>query len=170
MNKRAENVLEEVFRSLDDVLGDTDPNIPEDSSDDELRDAEPLVWCCQQIRKLIDDYGIVDMRELARWQDQIRALVIEMSGASPNDIDGSGCDSGDPLDLTLSEISQGFAHVDDKRPYWMWQAMIEHISAVAKGCERGAPRCADSGDCITEWCVPCAAQAYMQACKQHDSN
>lgn len=44
-------------------------------------------------------------KELRRWQDAIRDLLLEhVPGA---DIDGGGGDSGDPLDFTLAEISQG---------------------------------------------------------------
>lgn len=52
--------------------------------------------------------------EFRRWQDEIRRVVIEESGAGPSRIDGHACDSGDPLDLTLAEIRQGFRHVGDK--------------------------------------------------------
>jgi len=52
-------------------------------------------------------------KELGRWQGAIYRLIKEETGADV-EIDGSGCDSGDPLDLTLAEISQGFAYLDDK--------------------------------------------------------
>jgi len=52
-------------------------------------------------------------QELARWQEAIRELLIETSGAPDHLIDGSGCDSGDPLDLTLTEIRQAFAFQRD---------------------------------------------------------
>ena len=51
--------------------------------------------------------------ELRRWQDAIRNEVIKQSGAPDCDIDGGGCESGDPLDLTLTEIRQGFRHVKE---------------------------------------------------------
>lgn len=53
-------------------------------------------------------------QELRRWQDEIRDAVIRHSGAPDSRIDGAGCDSGDPLDLSLAEISQGFAWIADK--------------------------------------------------------
>ena len=49
----------------------------------------------------------------ARWQKAIYDKVRELSGT--DNIDGAGCDSGDPLDFTLSEISQGFVHVINER-------------------------------------------------------
>lgn len=57
----------------------------------------------------------MDDDEMTRWQDEIRRVVIECSGAPDCDIDGGGDDSGDPLDLTLNEIRQGFRHVLEKR-------------------------------------------------------
>jgi hypothetical protein len=47
-----------------------------------------------------------------REQDAIRDLVFKLSGYE--DVDGSACDSGDPLDLTLTEISQGFTFIDNR--------------------------------------------------------
>lgn len=50
--------------------------------------------------------------ETRRWQDAIRDKILaELPDAH---IDGAGCDSGDPLDLTLAEVGQGLAHVIDK--------------------------------------------------------
>lgn len=50
--------------------------------------------------------------ELRRWQDKIRDVVINRSGAPDYKIDGGGCDSGDPLDFTIAEIGQGFNYTD----------------------------------------------------------
>lgn len=47
-------------------------------------------------------------------QNRIRDLVIKKSGAGDGVIDGSGCDSGDPVDLTLAEIAQGFNYLLDE--------------------------------------------------------
>jgi hypothetical protein len=51
--------------------------------------------------------------ELGRWQDAIRDVVIDESGAPDGTIDGGGCESGDPLDLSLAEIRLGFAYMRD---------------------------------------------------------
>jgi hypothetical protein len=56
-----------------------------------------------------------DDEEVGRWQDEIRKTVIKLSGAPDHSIDGGGCDSGDPLDLTLTEIRQGFNQMIDQR-------------------------------------------------------
>lgn len=53
-------------------------------------------------------------KELGRWQDAIREHVIKITGAPDYSIDGAGCDSGDPLDLSLTEISQGVNFLIDK--------------------------------------------------------
>ncbi len=45
--------------------------------------------------------------EQMRWQQAIYTLIIKETG--DDRIDGAGCDSCDPLDVTLAEISQGFA-------------------------------------------------------------
>lgn len=50
----------------------------------------------------------------AETQDRILAALYEHTGAPKGRIDGSGCDSGDPVDLTLSEISQAFLYLEDK--------------------------------------------------------
>jgi hypothetical protein len=86
-----------------------------------------------------------DDDELRRWQDAIRDKVIEASGAPDHVIDGAGCDSGDPLDLTLTEIGLGFNFIDDQfydainksRPGFQWpegksatQVAVELLSTV----------------------------------------
>ncbi len=47
-------------------------------------------------------------------QNRIRNFVVEKSGAEDATIDGSGCESGDPVDLTLDEIGQGFNYLFDE--------------------------------------------------------
>jgi len=49
--------------------------------------------------------------EQGRWQEAIYKLACEL--APDAQIDGGGCDSGDPLDLTLDEISQAFSYWDN---------------------------------------------------------
>ncbi len=44
--------------------------------------------------------------EQGRWQQAIYELVSSLSGSDT--IDGAGCDSGDPLDLSLTEIHQAW--------------------------------------------------------------
>ena len=64
-----------------------------------------------------DDAEILDDprvdKELRRWQDAIRDKLIDL-GAPDWKIDGAGCDSGDPLDFTLTEIGQGVGYFIDQ--------------------------------------------------------
>jgi len=53
-------------------------------------------------------------KELGRWQDAIRAKVCSAIPSSDVWVDGSGCDSGDPLDLSLEEIGQVLNHFVDE--------------------------------------------------------
>ena len=52
---------------------------------------------------------------MAEMQNRIAAFVQERIAPLDKDcvIDGSGCDSGDPVDLTLTEIGQGFTVLED---------------------------------------------------------
>lgn len=56
-----------------------------------------------------EDYGDFCQRleaTMRHWQDAIREFVIKKSGAPDHKIDGAGCESGDPIDFTLTEIGQ----------------------------------------------------------------
>jgi hypothetical protein len=62
-----------------------------------------------------DDDCLVSLavgNEHARWQEAVY-LELRRNVPRPNDIDGGDCDSGDPLDFTLSEITQGFGQIVD---------------------------------------------------------
>lgn len=61
--------------------------------------------------------------EIARWQQAIYELCQEHYP----DVDGSGCDSGDELDLTLAEISEVFNMYQDQIDdmYNVFLAVIE---------------------------------------------
>lgn len=74
-------------------------------------------------------------RTLGDWQDEIRAEVIRRSGATDFDVDGSGEDSGDPLDPTLTEIGQGFAHMEERIA-----ALEEERDALLEVVEAGEAR------------------------------
>ena len=61
--------------------------------------------------RLVTAAHLIDV-EQARWQEAIRGVVLDgvkdiPEPYRPIDIDGSGCDSGDPLDLSLAEVQQG---------------------------------------------------------------
>ncbi len=63
-------------------------------------------------------------RQLAEWeggcinskaQDRILLELRKLSKDSDEVIDGAGCDTGDPVDFTISEIQQAFVLVFDRR-------------------------------------------------------
>lgn len=53
----------------------------------------------------------------------------------------------------------------DSAPYWLCYGMAQYLTEIAEPCERaatGGELCANTDDCITEWCAPCAAKAWLQ--------
>lgn len=62
-----------------------------------------------------DDDSEEVQAEQGRWQDAIREHLVKACGIPDADswIDGAGCDSGDPLDVSLAEISQVINHFID---------------------------------------------------------
>ena len=51
MNNREK--LQIIFDTLEGVLGDTEPFIDEDMTDDEIREEEPIFWCAKEIMGLL---------------------------------------------------------------------------------------------------------------------
>jgi len=49
--------LQKIFNALDDHLGDTDPDILEDATDEEIRDEEPVFWAANEIAKILKERG-----------------------------------------------------------------------------------------------------------------
>ena len=41
--------LTKIFNALDRVLGDSDPMLPEDMTDDEIYSEEPLFWAAKEL-------------------------------------------------------------------------------------------------------------------------
>lgn len=62
----------------------------------------------------LNEGGICQSCEQGRWQNEIRNKIIELAKCPDSVIDGAGCDSGDPLDFTLTEITQGFNFVSEQ--------------------------------------------------------
>ncbi len=96
---------------------------------------------------------------------------------SPSDFHGDaiGC-CGEPECVRNAEFAAHsrtdipalLAHIaalEGERPYWLWRALLE--SKAERRCVRvegGADCvCSETGDCITEWCIVCAAQAFLSA-------
>ena len=45
--------LEQVFNVLDELVGDFDPEIPDDWTDEDTRIEEPLFWCCREVNRVL---------------------------------------------------------------------------------------------------------------------
>jgi hypothetical protein len=41
--------VRDIFNALDSYLGDTDPELPEDMTDDEIRAEEPVFWAAKEL-------------------------------------------------------------------------------------------------------------------------
>lgn len=54
----------------------------------------------------------------------------------------------------------------DSAPYWLCYALAEYVCAINETCEREPTSCAESSLCITEWCAPCAALAWLNEQKR----
>lgn len=65
----------------------------------------------EEIQRRMEDKPTIMDEEMGRWQDEIYKLCCSL--APDAQIDGGGCDSGDPLDLTTDEIAQAFAYWDN---------------------------------------------------------
>ena len=46
--------LRKIFNALDHALGDTDPDFPEDMTDDEIREEEPVFWAAKELSVLLE--------------------------------------------------------------------------------------------------------------------
>ena len=53
-------------------------------------------------------------KEQGRWQHAIYLLLHGFLGADAWRLDGSGCESGDPLDVTLAEITQALNMIEER--------------------------------------------------------
>ena len=49
---------------------------------------------------------------------------------------------------------------DEDLPYWQFHAMADALKELPCEVSESYP-CSSSGDCITEWCNPCAAKAWF---------
>ncbi len=70
-------------------------------------------------------------KEMGRWQAAIYALC-RKEAIQAEDIDGSGCDSGDPLDLTLAEVGQLACQLKNPQDYTSSEAAIAGNPVLAK--------------------------------------
>ena len=45
--------LRKIFNALDSALGDTDPDFPEGTWDDEIRTEEPVFWAAKELARYL---------------------------------------------------------------------------------------------------------------------
>lgn len=53
MDDKTRSILSKIHDALDRALGDTDPDIDEEMSDEEIRQYEPLFWAAWALAKLL---------------------------------------------------------------------------------------------------------------------
>ncbi len=70
-NERLREVMKEVSDALDIALGDTDPDFPEDMTDDDIRDEDPVFWACKTINKALDAEPETCKRTLTRKMNTV---------------------------------------------------------------------------------------------------
>jgi len=91
---------------IDDYQSSTHPACPPRRR--ELKALEEVEKLKRKLAELIVLAARLE-KEFTRWQNEIYKLcknAVIVGGVQQREIDGSGCDSGDSLDLTLDEISQ----------------------------------------------------------------
>lgn len=54
IEKEARKRIKEVANVLDNYLGDTDPDFPEDITNNEIKEEEPIFWACRELFSLLD--------------------------------------------------------------------------------------------------------------------
>lgn len=69
---------------------------------------------------------------------------------------------GDKEADTSSHCPDSSGSAEDAAPYWLLRALAEHVAAQDFQCNRQPCSCDQSSDCITEWCVHCAARAWLE--------
>jgi len=55
MTKEEQKIMEEVFNTLDGVVGDTDPHLEGDMTEDDIKHEYPVFWCCQQLSQFVGE-------------------------------------------------------------------------------------------------------------------
>lgn len=90
---------------------------------------------------------------LGHWQDEIRGALCA-SVPDPHRIDGGGCDSGDPLDLTLAEVAQAVNQLADQVGEQIAALTAERDAAraYAAGCEAAADSASNDLEDMREEC------------------
>lgn len=77
----------------------------------------------------------------------------------------------DPKPILLEAWNNRVENED--APYWLLRTLAERLTEAFGVCDRqlqsgGAIKCAESSDCITEWCAPCAARGWLNEQKEKE--
>lgn len=110
----------------------------------------------KQLRALLDEYA---ERDNGPYEPDIAAGSVEALAdkfrpqtLTAHDLHTPICGAAPPAKLTAADPTES-------APYWLCYSLAERVSDE---CERAATiPCNDSSLCITEWCPPCAASAWL---------
>jgi hypothetical protein len=90
-------------------------------------------------------------KEIGEFQDEVRCLVIKLSGAPDEWIDGKGSDAG-WQEFTLAEIEQGFSYLKDKLEAFSNPSLkASGARAIAYHLRQGEPFAGLSKEALANW-------------------
>lgn len=113
--------------------------------------------------RLRGEVASIEAAEQSRWQERIYKVCCRDTAELGTQIDGKGCDSGDPLDFSISEIEQAIhAWIDcaaDQRQQSLAQAAVSIDAACANRDAlihslRSSLASAELDKVTTEWAIP----------------
>ncbi len=69
----------------------------------------------------------------------------------------------------VGTLEAKLAAMEDEGPYWLWRAMLTECEPLrCKQEAAGGDECQYTGGCITEWCTPCAARAFLASIRARE--
>lgn len=66
-------------------------------------------------------------------------------------------------DRDKSELSPAPGSASEDDNYWLLRSLAQYVCDLNIACEREPCSCDQSSLCITEWCEPCAAKAWLES-------
>ena len=79
--KEAAKRLRAIFDVLDELVGDFDPYISDDFTDEDVRVEHPLFWCCREVNRVLAEHPADDDELLtAEWLHYTNADYLDRSG------------------------------------------------------------------------------------------
>lgn len=113
------------------------------------------VWCegcladaVRRLDKRPKTEGVSE-KELREFQDKVRNVVIQLSGAPDSAIDGKGSDAGWE-EFTLAEISQGFAYLKEQQER-LYAQRIPRIYTRCPACKNDTLTISSKGRLLCTW-------------------